>query len=396
MLRVYIIAVFFISLFFSCKKEVKDEKRAYKVEGQIQKGPFLNGSNVVLSELNSNLAQTGITLISQIQSSDGFFQVNATLQNPFVQLKCDGFYYNEVSNSVTTSPLTLYGIADLSQNTQLNVNVLTHLERKRVEKLVSQGLGFHQAKSLAMSEILNIFNINYPQLPEAQQLNIGKLGNEHAILLAISLLIQGNLTEADFSQFLADISDDISNDGILNNQDLGSKLISHAHILNLQEIRQNLTTKFNSLGYQGVPDFEQYIIQFKQNSTFTVLNKITYPDLGIFGTNVLGDTSNHFNPSPNYSFRAILEPAATLRVRFVQTGYTDLLMRDPYTNHWSYINIDDYNTDLIATKGNDNIFECFFHPTTPVTYGQYDTARVEIYENGASIPTRIKTVLIPY
>ncbi len=382
---------------YSCKKEPNDSlEKNYSVEGKSQKGPFLNGSNITVNALDNNLAQTGATFNTQVQSADGSFQINTNLTNALVQLKSEGFFYNEVKNSNSLSPITLYCLTDLSLNTSSNINILTHLERKRVETLVAQGLHFHDAKKQALQEILKIFSIVFPQIHEAQQLNIGNLGDENAILLAISVLMLGHQTDAEFIQFMADISNDLAPDGVLNQSDLGNRLLTHAHMLNLAEIRQNLAQKFTALNYQGVPDFEKYIDTFKTKSNFQVLNTISYPDVGPFGTNVLSDTSLHFNPSQQYSITANLDMGAHVMVRFTSIAVSDAGFNMANIGSWSFNRIDYYS--YYVENSNDGLqsCECQFAPSTFVNYGAYDSLRIEIFENHATIPTRTKTILIPY
>ena len=43
-----------------------------------------------------------------------------------------GFYFNEISNSLSEAQLTLFALSNLSGKTSLNVNILTHLEKNRI------------------------------------------------------------------------------------------------------------------------------------------------------------------------------------------------------------------------------------------------------------------------
>ena len=65
------------------------------LKGLVQKGPYLNGSSILVSELNSDLSQTGKTFTSQILSNNGSFQVSTiNLRSPYVALRADGYYFN--------------------------------------------------------------------------------------------------------------------------------------------------------------------------------------------------------------------------------------------------------------------------------------------------------------
>ena len=66
-----------------------------------------------------------------------------------------GYYFNEVSGSLSTSNLSLQALADLTDSSSVNVNLMTHMEKKRVEYLMdNSGKTFAAAKTQAQTEIL--------------------------------------------------------------------------------------------------------------------------------------------------------------------------------------------------------------------------------------------------
>ncbi|MEL0146497.1 MAG: hypothetical protein VW808_06170, partial [Schleiferiaceae bacterium] len=81
---------------------------SYTVEGHAQKGPFLNGSSVLLSVLDSNLNQLGTSYTAQIIDNSGYFLFGSTnLASPYVALRADGFYFNEICGSPSNAQITL-------------------------------------------------------------------------------------------------------------------------------------------------------------------------------------------------------------------------------------------------------------------------------------------------
>ena len=176
-----------LSLFVACDDNPSNISplRKDKITGFAQKGPFNNGSSVVISELNADYAQTGRNINSNIKNNRGEFEIdNIEFISPYVNTTTSGYYFNEISGENSPSTLTLYGISDLSDKSSLNINILSHLEKERVENLLSDGLSFRQAKDQALQEILAIFEMEKPDDVESELLDISQEGEGNAILLA--------------------------------------------------------------------------------------------------------------------------------------------------------------------------------------------------------------------
>ena len=234
--------------------------------GQAQKGPFSNGTSINVAELSSTLAPTGRNFSTAITDNSGRFSVaNVQLESPYVELRANGFYFDEVANELSDAQLTLFSLSNLTGKTSLNVNILTHLEKNRIINLMSNSTAvtFSQAKIQAQEEVLNIFDFSRSNMPDSELLDISKNGESNAKLLAISAIIQGQLSVAQMSELLANISTDISTDGTLNDQELMDTLISNSQNLDMPEIRANLIARYASLGISAtIPDFETEINQF--------------------------------------------------------------------------------------------------------------------------------------
>lgn len=124
------------------------------ISGTVQKGPFLNGTSITISELNADFIQTGKVFNTQIADNKGSFQFDQLyLSTQYVELKATGYYYNEITGKNSPSQLTLYALSDLSDKSSLNVNLLSHLERDRMIHLLSNGVSFNEAKVQAQKEV---------------------------------------------------------------------------------------------------------------------------------------------------------------------------------------------------------------------------------------------------
>lgn len=256
-------------LFIGCEKLDKTgstQIKKEKISGYIQKGPFLNGTQISMYELDSKLAQTGKVFNVTITDNKGSFEIdNITLSSNFVYLSADGFYYNEIAGAVSSASLKLTALSDITDISTINVNILTHLEKRRIEYLVKQGKTFKEAKATAQKEILAIFGFTKDNMKPSESLDISSSGDDNAILLAISLILQGSLSVGELSELLATISADIESDGVLSDQ-LKMNLRSSAIALNLDQINSYLLERFQTIGVtNSIPDFSKFVDLFISN-----------------------------------------------------------------------------------------------------------------------------------
>ncbi|HET6557794.1 MAG TPA: hypothetical protein VFG54_10805 [Prolixibacteraceae bacterium] len=277
--------------------KTSDSSIGKTIKGYAQKGPFINGSAITVFDLQANLSPSGRSFTEQITDNKGSFELNdIELSSNFVSIRTDGFYFNEVSGKQSASQITLYALADIAGKNNININLLTHLEKARVEYLMKEGKAFTEAKAQAQKEILAIFNIEDASVKVSESLNITEQGNDNGILLAISSIIQGFRTESEMTELLSNISIDIKTDGILNSAAVGSALINHAVALDTVAIRNNLIKRYNDIGATAsIPYFGKYIARFVKNTPFVITQPlITYPETGLHGNNILSLTKTNF------------------------------------------------------------------------------------------------------
>jgi len=168
-----------------------------KISGVSQKGPFIEGSTATLYELNDGFGQTGRSFRDVITDDKGSFEIrNIELVSPFAMLEASGYYRNEVTGLVSAAPITLFAIADIREKDQVNVNILTHLEYYRVLSLVeNEGKSVKEAKKQAQKEIFAVFGIDSDGFKDSEDMSIFGNTESDAALLAISILLQGDLSE---------------------------------------------------------------------------------------------------------------------------------------------------------------------------------------------------------
>jgi hypothetical protein len=324
-----------IILIASCEKDDSSVIKKEKITGFVQKGPFNKGTSITISELNDNLTQTGKNFSTQIIDNKGTFEIdNVEFSSRLVELKADGFYFDEIVGENSSARLILYALTDLTDSSRINVNILSNLEKDRVEYLISRGSSFSEAKNQAQQEILNIFNITKAGMASSEYLDITKPGEDNAILLAVSAILQGYRSVAELSELFANIITDIREDGVLNSSSTGAALINHAKYLNTDNAKTNLVDRYEALGVNiEIPDFEKYIKQFVDSTEFIFTHFIDYPETSGYGKNILNDNDSVFNIGDThiYSMSANVPEGAALKIKleFVEGG-------EPVGSYWCY------------------------------------------------------------
>ena len=116
-----------MSLLVGCQddEQVTQPEQSVSIAGYVQKGPFINGTAITVSELNQKLVATGKNFTTQIIDNKGSFSLkDVKLQSAFVQLIAEGFYFDEVRGEKSAAQLTLFALADVSDASSVNVNLL--------------------------------------------------------------------------------------------------------------------------------------------------------------------------------------------------------------------------------------------------------------------------------
>jgi len=227
------------------------------ISGFSQKGPFMKGSTAVLYELDDKFVQTGRSFRDIIADDKGSFdiKINVELVSPYAMLEADGYYRNEVTGKPSTGTIKLYAIADIREKSNVNVNILTHLEYYRVQKLVEEGKSLKDAKKQAQEEILSIFGIS-GEFENSEDMSIFGTTEGDAALLAISVLLQGELSEGKFVERLTDFRLGFRETGIWDSKTAKNTMADWAAEASLGSIRNNI------LGWNlssAVPDFEKFV-----------------------------------------------------------------------------------------------------------------------------------------
>jgi len=230
-----------------------------KITGVFQKGPFVQGTTATLNELDNDLNPTGRPYQTLITDDKGTFELrNVELVSPYAHLIASGFYRNEVTGNKSAAPIALQAIVNVTDRENVNVNVLTHLEYYRVLDLVDSGMTVKAAKKKAQKEIFAIFGIDSDSFKDSEDMSIFGTSESDAALLAISVLLLGNLSEADFTQRLMNLAQAVRN-GTTWSEEEKARIADWAYGANLGSIKSNILAWGLS---DAIPAFEKYVYGF--------------------------------------------------------------------------------------------------------------------------------------
>ena len=267
---------------------------AATIVGVAEKGPFKYGASVKIVELDSaaRLADSRLTHVTCITGADGSYKFEGLdLRSPYLRLEANGVFRSELTGGISASAVTLKAIVDVTDRDSVNVNMLTHMEAPRVQKLVEDSGNnkpIRSVKAQALKEILSSFGINlggsgassgggnfggwggYGQQQTTTTTDgrfaedIGLFdGDEYSgALLAISIMMQRKGSGSDMLQYTSGIAERIKGNGNWDDNNAKADLADWLMVLDTSGtydfIRQNMT----AWNMGPVPDFEKHLRNF--------------------------------------------------------------------------------------------------------------------------------------
>lgn len=347
----------------SCTKE--NSGGVYSFSGKVQKGPFVTGTTITVNELNESLGQTGKSFTTSITSDDGSFGLgNLEMESKLALLTANGFYFNEVLGQLSTSQLTLQALADLSDNETVNINVLTHITKARIETLVREGKGFSEAKQQAEGEFQDFLGVTEHFNQGFEQMSITSHGDFNAMLLAFSVILQRPSNDlmviptlpAELTWLMTNLSTDFAADGTIDNEALVDTLLYNISRQDQAYIRRHIEDYYSGLNLDvEIPDFESYVALFQAahmelTTEFVYPNEATpAPELGPGGevSNILVKNLTQFDGTHAYVVAAITPIGKNLKIKV--TG--DVHLDTSLNNGWV---VTDYNNGFTIEAQRQN------------------------------------------
>ena len=389
------LALIGILAFTSCTKETTGG--TFSFSGKVQKGPFVTGTTITVNELNENLGQTGKSFTTSITSDDGSFSLNnIEMESNLALLSGNGFYYNEVIGQLSNAQITLQAIADLSNEETVNINVLTHLTKARIETLVGQGLSFSDAKRKAEGEFLDFLGVNQHLSQGFELMSIVSEGDFNAMLLAFSVILQRPThlmnaiptLPAELTWLMTNLSTDFADNGAIDNEALVDTLLYNISVQDQVYIRNHIQNYYSGLGLDvDIPNFESYITLF-QAAHQELVTEFIYPDeaspapeMGPDGEvpNLLVKDVTQFDGDLSYVVAAITPLGKSLKVKIKGNVQLDL------NNGWIVSYDDGY---ILEAQRQNELVSMLVYLLTPIRDG---SATIEYYED-SDTPTFTKQI----
>ena len=374
----------------------------FSFSGKVQKGPFVTGATITVNELNENLGQTGMSFTTSISSDDGSFSLsNIEMESDLALLSGNGFYFNEVIGQLSSSQITLQAFADLTKEETVNINVLTHITKARIETLVGEGMSFTDAKRQAEGEFQDFLGVTEHFNQGFEQMSIASEGDFNAMLLAFSIILQkpsNNMMEiptlpAELTLLMTNLSTDFADNGAINDQALIDKLLSNISLQNQVYIRRRIQNYYSELGQNvEIPDFESYIAMFQAAHQQDLVTEFTYPDeasplpeMGAGGEvpNILVKDITHFDGTQSYVVAAITPLGKSLKVKVTGNTWLDTSLN----NGWVVIEQSNNGFTIEAQRQNQIVamLACLLDTSKD------GSATIEYYED-SDTPTFTKQI----
>ena len=232
------------------------------VKGKVEKGPLVRGSQIDMRTLDQYMVPTGNSYTATIENNTGDFNFGSLKVNtPYAKLTADGYFFNEVDGKLSTGTIKLDAIVDLSDNSTVNVNVLTHLKSKRINHLIAnEGKTFKEANEQAQRELLAQFGLQGYATKDASKFSITSGDDAAGALIAVSSLILSDRSEAEIVEYLSLLSNEFSTTGTFSDT-TKKKLKSTRNYLNgrLDKIATNIKERYKELGCEvGVKDLASF------------------------------------------------------------------------------------------------------------------------------------------
>ena len=252
----------------ACTKEGANNAGQGSISGFAQKGQFVKGSQVTAFALGNNLVATGESFPANISDDLGSFSISGNTSAPYVELRAEGYYFNEITGKVSTSPLYLEAIVN-SGESKANINLLTTAIKLRVKKLIKDGKSFAESKQQAQNELASAFGKS--GFSDFEKMDISGNSTSDAALLAFACLVQNGREASGVTTLIQEIASELESEGKLKDATIG-KVKTQASEVDVFAVYLNLAQFYAEKEIQGatVPAFHKFYGE-KYEKPFIVL-----------------------------------------------------------------------------------------------------------------------------
>ena len=99
------VTVFIATCLLGCTQPINQDNmpKEISVQGFAQKGQFVKGSQVTAFALTEKGVATGSSYPANISDNLGSFSLNITTTAPLLEFRAEGYYFNEITGSISQS-----------------------------------------------------------------------------------------------------------------------------------------------------------------------------------------------------------------------------------------------------------------------------------------------------
>lgn len=229
-----------------------------RIKGYAQKGQLIKGSHITAFALNSNLVATGDSYPSEIADNVGSFVINAKNSAPYLELRAEGYYFNEVTGKVENAPIYLSAIC-MSASADINVNLFTTITTPRIKKLISSGIKYQDAVTQAQNELLEALNEDRKDT-DFTELDIMGSGNADAMLLAYACMILADRTASETVVLIQNAASEFESEGTLSEK-IVQTIKENRSSINPFDVIKNINNYFASydITFSELPPLHKYL-----------------------------------------------------------------------------------------------------------------------------------------
>jgi hypothetical protein len=245
------------------------QTRPVHLSGAVQKGPLVAGSTIRVTNLDARGVPTGARFATTTRDDLGNFELDFDA-TALISVEGTGIFYNEATGALSATAVTLRALSNsrLAGSRSVNVNAVTHVTFDRVLELVSDGVGFEEARQRAEWELesaLGLTPADFTAGIAGTRMNLlggDSDGNSYLFAVSAVLAYAAQITDWEgqasaLQQLLDSLAGDLASDGEIEASRRAS--IDDARLfLNTEVVEQSFTARLSALRVRArIPDLDR-------------------------------------------------------------------------------------------------------------------------------------------
>ena len=236
----------------------QDSPKAVVINGYAQKGQLIKGSQITAFALDDALVATGLSFPASISDDLGAFTLDIKAASPYLELRAEGYYFNEVTGELSEAPIYLEALTT-PVSADVNVNLFTTVIKQRVKRLILSGNDYATAVATAQNELLALLGVELEGVNFAD-LDIMGSNSEDALLLAYACIIQQDRAMNDIVSLVQSVAAEFAVEGKLSDATISS-IVQNREAINPFEVIRNIADYYaeKSVENGSLPPFYRYL-----------------------------------------------------------------------------------------------------------------------------------------